>query len=252
MRRRLACHHLYDSRSAWNESGDRLLRARSARARSVTMIVGGLLLSGDSSVVCRSLVALLIAPLLLLMFGIWRFRADRARVHGICRCDPASTTIGLIAGVLLYDRLFAARTLRRWRTRWRSSRPSALYCSAAFDGGALQRVLKKPLSFIEENRHERQQCCRPSDGHCQPCSGDHNDGKMDEREDVNATFLVSAASTIAAHMGFTFGTDPDLSCRFSLQSSLEASPPSVPRCFHEELCLIVWLIHEKRNKTCAV
>lgn len=33
---------------------------------------------------------------------------------------------------------------------------------------------------------------------------------MDERgKIVNATFLVSAASTIAAHMGFTFGTDPD-------------------------------------------
>lgn len=34
--------------------------------------------------------------------------------------------------------------------------------------------------------------------------------KMDERgKIVNAAFLVSAASTIAAHMGFTFGTDPD-------------------------------------------
>lgn len=74
----------------------------------------------------------------------------------------------------------------------------------------LQRVLKSRSLLLEENRHERQQCRRPSDGHCQPCSGDYNDGKMDERgKIVNTAFLVSAASTIAAHMGFTFGTDPD-------------------------------------------
>ena len=34
--------------------------------------------------------------------------------------------------------------------------------------------------------------------------------KMDDRGKIaNAAFLVSAASAIAAHMGFTFGTDPD-------------------------------------------
>lgn len=55
---------------------------------------------------------------------------------------------------------------------------------------------------------------------------------MDERgKIVNAAFLVSAASTIAAHMGFTFGTDPDFVVPLLVAKLAGASPPAVPHCF---------------------
>ena len=117
---------------------------------SVTMIVGGLL-SGLSflQIVLQSLPVLLFC--FLLMFGILAFSgADRARVHGICRCDPASDDDRPHRGrVLLYDRLFAAPGPCAAGGR-DGGRPSIgiVLLGSLPTAELLQRVLKKPLSFI--------------------------------------------------------------------------------------------------------
>ena len=75
----------------------------------------------------------------------------------------------------------------------------------------LQRVLKKPLSFIgRKTGMNDSSAAGLLMGIVSPVPAITMMEKMDERgKIVNAAFLVSAASTIAAHMGFTFGTDPD-------------------------------------------
>ena len=151
------------------KSGDRLFFSRGMLIGTgtlpVTMIVGGLL-SGLSFL--------------------------QIVLHGICRCDPASDDDRPHRGrVLLYDRLFAApgpcaaggrddgRLVHRHCT---ARQPSD---GRAFTAGAQ----KAALLYWKKNRHERQQCRRPSDGHCQSCSGDHNDGKNGRaRKDCKRSF----------------------------------------------------------------
>ena len=178
------------------KSGDRLFFSRGMLIGTgtlpVTMIVGGLL-SGLSflQIVLQSLPVLLFC--FLLMFGIWRFSgADRARVHGICRCDPASDDDRPHRGrVLLYDRLFAAPGPCAAGGR-DGGRLVHRHCTARqpSDGGAFTAGAQKAALFYwKKNRHERQQCRRASDGHCQPCSGDHNDEKNGRaRKDCKRSF----------------------------------------------------------------
>ena len=168
------------------KSGDRLFFSRGMLIGTgtlpVTMIVGGLL-SGLSflQIVLQSLPVLLFC--FLLMFGIW---------HGICRCDPASDDDRPHRGrVLLYDRLFAAPGPCAAGGR-DGGRLVHRHCTARqpSDGGAFTAGAQKAALFYwKKNRHERQQCRRPSDGHCQPCSGDHNDGKNGRaRKDCKRNF----------------------------------------------------------------
>ena len=178
------------------KSGDRLFFSRGMLIGTgtlpVTMIVGGLL-SGlckyrDRTSVAPGAPLLLSADVRHLAFS----GTDRARVHGICRCDPASDDDRPHRGrVLLYDRLFAAPGPCAAGGR-DGGRLVYRHCTARqpSDGGAFTAGAQKAALFYwKKNRHERQQCRRPSDGHCQPCSGDHNDGKNGRaRKDCKRSF----------------------------------------------------------------
>ena len=177
------------------KSGDRLFFSRGMLIGTgtlpVTMIVGGLL-SGLSflQIVLQSLPALLFCCLL--MFGIWRFPEQTVRAFTVfADVIRLLTTIGLIAGAFCYMTGFsllpdlapledAMAVVSSIGIVLLGSLPTA---------ELLQRVLKKPLFYWKKNRHERQQCRRSSDGHCQPCSGDHNDGKNGRaRKDCKRSF----------------------------------------------------------------
>ncbi len=179
----------------------------------VTMIVGGLLsglsFSADRTSVAPGAPLLLSADVRHLAFS----GTDRARVHGICRCDPASDDDRPHRGrVLLYDRLFAAPG------------PCAAggrdggclvyrHCTARqpSDGGAFYSGCSKAALFYwKKTGMNDSSAAGLLMGIVSPVPAITMMEKMDERgKIVNAAFLVSAASTIAAHMGFTFGTDPD-------------------------------------------
>ena len=162
------------------KSGDRLLFSRGMLIGTgtlpVTMIVGGLL-SGLSflQIVLQSLPVLLFC--FLLMFGIWRFPEQTVRAFTVfADVIRLLTTIGRLPTAEL-----------------------------------LQRAPKKPLSFIgRKTGMNDSSAAGLLMGIVSPVPAITMMEKMDERgKIVNAAFLVSAASTIAAHMGFTFGTDPD-------------------------------------------
>ena len=178
------------------KSGDRLFFSRGMLIGTgtlpVTMIVGGLL-SGLSflQIVLQSLPVLLFC--FLLMFGIWRFPEQTVRAFTVfADVIRLLTTIGLIAGAFCYMTGFsllpdlapledAMAVVSSIGIVLLGSLPTA---------ELLQRVAQKAALFYwKKNRHERQQCRRPSDGHCQPCSGDHNDGKNGRaRKDCKRSF----------------------------------------------------------------
>ena len=162
------------------KSGDRLFFSRGMLIGTgtlpVTMIVGGLL-SGLSflQIVLQSLPVLLFC--FLLMFGIWRFPEQTVRAFTVfADVIRLLTTIGLTCAAGGRD---GGRLVHRHCT---ARQPS--------DGGAFTAGAQKAALFYwKKNRHERQQCRRPSDGHCQPCSGDHNDGKNGRaRKDCKRSF----------------------------------------------------------------
>ena len=179
------------------KSGDRLFFSRGMLIGTgtlpVTMIVGGLL-SGLSflQIVLQSLPVLLFC--FLLMFGIWRFPEQTvgafcymtgfSLLPDLAPLEDAMAVVSSIGIVLL------------------GSLPTA---------ELLQRVLKKPLSFIgRKTGMNDSSAAGLLMGIVSPVPAITMMEKMDERgKIVNTAFLVSAASTIAAHMGFTFGTDPD-------------------------------------------
>ncbi len=199
------------------KSGDRLFFSRGMLIGTgtlpVTMIVGGLL-SGLSflQIVLQSLPVLLFC--FLLMFGIWRFPEQTVRAFpGFADVIRLLTTIGLIAGAFCYMTGFsllpdlapledAMAVVSSIGIVLLGSLPTA---------ELLQRVLKKPLSFIgRKTGMNDSSAAGLLMGIVSPVPAITMMEKMDERgKIVNAAFLVSAASTIAAHMGFTFGTDPD-------------------------------------------
>ena len=199
------------------KSGDRLFFSRGMLIGTgtlpVTMIVGGLL-SGLSflQIVLQSLPVLLFC--FLLMFGIWRFPEQTVRAFTVfAAVIRLLTTIGLIAGAFCYMTGFsllpdlapledAMAVVSSIGIVLLGSLPTA---------ELLQRVLKKPLSFIgRKTGMNDSSAAGLLMGIVSPVPAITMMEKMDERgKIVNAAFLVSAASTIAAHMGFTFGTDPD-------------------------------------------
>ena len=199
------------------KSGDRLFFSRGMLIGTgtlpVTMIVGGLL-SGLSflQIVLQSLPVLLFC--FLLMFGIWRFPEQTVRAFTVfAHVIRLLTTIGLIAGAFCYMTGFsllpdlapledAMAVVSSIGIVLLGSLPTA---------ELLQRVLKKPLSFIgRKTGMNDSSAAGLLMGIVSPVPAITMMEKMDERgKIVNAAFLVSAASTIAAHMGFTFGTDPD-------------------------------------------
>lgn len=199
------------------KSGDRLFFSRGMLIGTgtlpVTMIVGGLL-SGLSflQIVLQSLPVLLFC--FLLMFGIWRFPEQTVRAFTVfADVIRLLTTIGLIAGAFCYMTGFsllpdlapledAMAVVSSIGIVLLGSLPTA---------ELLQRVLKKPLSFIgRKTGMNDSSAAGLLMGIVSPVPAITMMKKMDERgKIVNAAFLVSAASTIAAHMGFTFGTDPD-------------------------------------------
>ena len=185
------------------KSGDRLFFSRGMLIGTgtlpVTMIGGGLL----SGLFC-----------FLLMFGIWRFPEQTVRAFTVfADVIRLLTTIGLIAGAFCYMTGFsllpdlapledAMAVVSSIGIVLLGSLPTA---------ELLQRVLKKPLSFIgRKTGMNDSSAAGLLMGIVSPVPAITMMEKMDERgKIVNAAFLVSAASTIAAHMGFTFGTDPD-------------------------------------------
>lgn len=199
------------------KSGDRLFFSRGMLIGTgtlpVTMIVGGLL-SGLSflQIVLQSLPVLLFC--FLLMFGIWRFPEQTVRSFTVfADVIRLLTTIGLIAGAFCYMTGFsllpdlapledAMAVVSSIGIVLLGSLPTA---------ELLQRVLKKPLSFIgRKTGMNDSSAAGLLMGIVSPVPAITMMKKMDARgKIVNAAFLVSAASTIAAHMGFTFGTDPD-------------------------------------------
>lgn len=199
------------------KSGDRLFFSRGMLIGTgtlpVTMIVGGLL-SGLSflQIVLQSLPVLLFC--FLLMFGIWRFPEQTVRAFTVfADVIRLLTTIGLIAGAFCYMTGFsllpdlapledAMAVVSSIGIVLLGSLPTA---------DLLQRVLKKPLSFIgRKTGMNDSSAAGLLMGIVSPVPAITMMEKMDERgKIVNTAFLVSAASTIAAHMGFTFGTDPD-------------------------------------------
>lgn len=199
------------------KSGDRLFFSRGMLIGTgtlpVTMIVGGLL-SGLSflQIVLQSLPVLLFC--FLLMFGIWRFPEQTVRAFTVFSdVIRLLTTIGLIAGAFCYMTGFsllpdlapledAMAVVSSIGIVLLGSLPTA---------ELLQRVLKKPLSFIgRKTGMNDSSAAGLLMGIVSPVPAITMMEKMDERgKIVNTAFLVSAASTIAAHMGFTFGTDPD-------------------------------------------
>ena len=199
------------------KSGDRLFFSRGMLIGTgtlpVTMIVGGLL-SGLSflQIVLQSLPVLLFC--FLLMFGIWLFQVQTVRAFTVfADVIRLLTTIGLIAGAFCYMTGFsllpdlapledAMAVVSSIGIVLLGSLPTA---------ELLQRVLKKPLSFIgRKTGMNDSSAAGLLMGIVSPVPAITMMEKMDERgKIVNTAFLVSAASTIAAHMGFTFGTDPD-------------------------------------------
>ena len=183
------------------KSGDRLFFSRG-------------MLSGLSflQIVLQSLPVLLFC--FLLMFGIWRFPEQTVRAFTVfADVIRLLTTIGLIAGAFCYMTGFsllpdlapledAMAVVSSIGIVLLGSLPTA---------ELLQRVLKKPLSFIgRKTGMNDSSAAGLLMGIVSPVPAITMMEKMDERgKIVNAAFLVSAASTIAAHMGFTFGTDPD-------------------------------------------
>ena len=173
------------------KSGDRLFFSRGMLIGTgtlpVTMIVGGLL-SGLSflQIVLQSLPVLLFCFLTTigLIAGAFCYMTGFSLLPDLAPLEDAMAVVSSIGIVLL------------------GSLPTA---------ELLQRVLKKPLSFIgRKTGMNDSSAAGLLMGIVSPVPAITMMEKMDERgKIVNATFLVSAASTIAAHMGFTFGTDPD-------------------------------------------
>lgn len=178
------------------KSGDRLFFSRGMLIGTgtlpVTMIVGGLL-SGLSflQIVLQSLPVLLFC--FLLMFGIWRFPEQTVRAFTVfADVIRLLTTIGLIAGAFCYMTGFSLLPDLAPLEDAMAVVSSigivllgAFRRQEAFTAGAQ----KAALFYWKKNRHERQQCRRPSDGHCQPCSSDHNDGKNGRaRKDCKHSF----------------------------------------------------------------
>ena len=193
------------------KSGDRLFFSRGMLIGTgtlpVTMIVGGLL-SG------LSFLQIVLQSLPVLLFCFWRFPEQTVRaVTVFADVIRLLTTIGLIAGAFCYMTGFsllpdlapledAMAVVSSIGIVLLGSLPTA---------ELLQRVLKKPLSFIgRKTGMNDSSAAGLLMGIVSPVPAITMMEKMDERgKIVNAAFLVSAASTIAAHMGFTFGTDPD-------------------------------------------
>lgn len=178
------------------KSGDRLFFSRGMLIGTgtlpVTMIVGGLL-SGLSflQIVLQSLPVLLFC--FLLMFGIWRFPEQTVRAFTVfADVIRLLTTIGLIAGAFCYMTGFSLLPdLAPLEDAMAVvSSIGIVLLGSPSDGGAFTAGAQKAALFYwKKNRHERQQCRRPSDGHCQPCSGDHNDGKNGRaRKDCKRSF----------------------------------------------------------------
>lgn len=179
----------------------------------VCLVVGGLL-SGLSffTIVIQSLPVLVFC--FLLMFGIWRF--PDVTVHAFtvfASIIRFLTTIGLIAGAFCYMTGFsllpdlapledAMAVVSSIGIVLLGSLPTA---------ELLQRALKKPLSFIgKKTGMNDASAAGLLMGIVSPVPAITMMDQMDERgKIVNAAFLVCAASALAAHMGFTFGTDPD-------------------------------------------
>lgn len=179
----------------------------------VCLIVGGLL-SGLSfgQTIVQSLPVFVFC--FVLMFGIWRFPDQTVRAFTVfASLIRILTTLGLIAGAFSYMTGFSLLSdLAPLEDAMAVVSSIGIVLLGSLPAAELlQRALKKPLSWIgQKTGMNDASAAGLLMGIVSPVPAITLMEKMDDRgKVVNAAFLVCAASALAAHMGFTFGTDPD-------------------------------------------
>lgn len=180
----------------------------------VGLLVGGILCSlAPGVIVLQSLPVLLTAGLL--MAGIWKFPDKMLRGFSVfAALIRVLTTVGLVLGAVAY------------MTGWKAiaqmeSIENAMEVVSSIGivmlgslpvAELLQRLLKKPLAWIgRKTGMNSSSIAGLLMGTVSVVPAIAMMKNMDARgKVVNAAFAVCAASAMAAHMGFTFGAEPDL------------------------------------------
>jgi len=180
----------------------------------VGLLVGGVL-AGISVEVCiwKNLPAFVLA--LLLMLGLWRM--PEKMIYGFCtfaRGIRFMITVGLVLGAIEY---LCGLQILKGMTPITEAMEIVAAIGIVMLGSLpvtefLQRILKKPLQILGARvgiNAAGMTGLLVGAVSAIPALSMYQD--MDEKgKIVNAAFLVSAASMLAAHIGFTFSTEPQL------------------------------------------
>lgn len=180
----------------------------------VGLLVGGVL-AGISVEVCiwQNLPVFVLA--LLLMLGLWRM--PEKMIYGFCtfaRGIRFMITVGLVLGAIEY---LCGLQILKGMTPITEAMEIVASIGIVMLGSLpvtefLQRILKKPLQILGARvgiNAAGMTGLLVGAVSAIPALSMYQD--MDEKgKIVNAAFLVSAASMLAAHIGFTFSTEPQL------------------------------------------
>lgn len=180
----------------------------------VTLIAGGLFCGLDIiTVIVQSLPIFVLS--ILLMIGIGKF-PDKT-IKGFTYFAAfigLLTTIGLIGGAFTYMTGFPLipRLAPIEEAMAVVSSIGVVLLGSLTVAELLKRALKKPLNWVgSKTGMNNDSVAGLLVGIVSPVPAITMMKNMDERgKVVNAAFLVCGASALAAHMGFTFGVEPDL------------------------------------------
>lgn len=180
----------------------------------LALIVGGLLCALTPGMVLWNLLPVFVLCVCL-MLGIWKFPKGTVRVFTIfAEIIRILTTVGLIAGAVQFMtgwQVIPGTALLEEAMQVVASIGIVMLGSLPF-AELLQRILKRPLSWLGGKTGMNSSSITglligvvsvvPAIALMKDMD---KKGKM-----VNAAYLVCAASALAAHMGFTFGVEPQM------------------------------------------
>lgn len=180
----------------------------------IALIIGGLLCSMTPGTVFVQLLPILLLSMLL-MAGIWKFPSATVRVFTIfAGLINILTTVGIMAGAVQFMtgwQMIPGMTPLEEAMKVVASIGIVMLGSLPF-AEILQRILKQPLNWLGKKTGMNSSSITglligivsvvPAIALMKDMD---RKGRM-----VNAAYLVCAASALAAHMGFTFGVEPQM------------------------------------------